>query len=267
MMNISKRRISRSLLWQCLCMALLVCGCHQQVTNAIVVNAPKISASKPVIHVVAKSETLYSIAFNNSMDYRQLAKMNCLKPPYVLHVGLQLSLQRWVPCAKGSKIKSKKWLPKQQLNVVSMVPDDTLEALNKKDFFTPIVVQQPINKSEWKWPVRGPLLARFSASHFGQNGIDIGGKLNTPIKACRDGMVVYSGQGLKSYGKLIIIKHDESDLSAYAHNNQLLVKEGQAVKGGQTIANMGFTGTDRVKLHFEIRHHGKAVNPLLYLPN
>lgn len=116
----------------------------------------------------------------------------------------------------------------------------------------------------WIWPSAGRLLGQFSES--GSKGIAIGGKAGDPVIAAGDGRVVYSGTGLRGYGKLIIIKHNAVFLSAYAHNQNLLVKEGQSVSRGQKIAEMGNTDSDQVKLHFEIRQQGKPVDPLKYLP-
>jgi lipoprotein NlpD len=257
-------------MWQLMGLLLIVSGCHHQTTKATVTTARVNQHGLKNPYLVAKSDTLYSIAFAYQLDYHVLAKMNCIKPPYPIHVGQALSLTQRRQCGGSKAFPSTKVSQtnvKPKTNNISFAEDDTFSALNQKDFFTPIVHQPVVQQRSWKWPVQGPILARFSAQRFGQNGIDIGGKLNTPIKACADGTVVYSGQGLKSYGKLLIIKHNDADLSAYAHNNQLLVKEGQAVKMRQMIATMGYTGTDRVKLHFEIRHQGKAVNPLLYLTN
>jgi len=110
------------------------------------------------------------------------------------------------------------------------------------------------------------LLARFAAGEPTRQGIDIGGTAGAAVRAAADGVVVYSGSGLVGYGELIIIKHNEQWLSAYGHNRKRLVSEGQSVKAGQQIAEMGRTGTDRDKLHFEIRYNGKPVDPLLYLP-
>ncbi len=122
------------------------------------------------------------------------------------------------------------------------------------------------NKSlSWSWPVKGKLLQSFAPAK-GKKGIDIVAREGTPIKAAESGKVVYSGQGLRGYGLLLIIKHNETFLSAYAHNQSLLINEGQIVKKGQTIARLGNTGTDRNKLHFEIRKNGQPVNPLSYLP-
>ena len=110
------------------------------------------------------------------------------------------------------------------------------------------------------------MIAPFQGDSGLNKGIDLGGKLGEPVLAAASGRVVYAGSGLSGYGKLLIIKHSEIFLSAYAHNNELLVKEGDFIKGGQRIADMGSSGTDRVKLHFEIRSEGSPVDPLNYLP-
>ncbi|MBL4659615.1 MAG: peptidoglycan DD-metalloendopeptidase family protein [Alcanivoracaceae bacterium] len=116
------------------------------------------------------------------------------------------------------------------------------------------------------WPVKGKILSTFSQSDTSRKGIDISSNLGAPVYASNNGTVVYSGDGLRGYGELIIIKHSNNLLSAYAHNANRLVKEGQVVKQGQKIANSG-KGTDgRPLLHFEIRKNGQPVNPLLYLP-
>jgi lipoprotein NlpD len=119
-------------------------------------------------------------------------------------------------------------------------------------------------KGPWIWPAEGKVLATFSES--GSKGIDIAGKAGDPVVAAGDGRIVYSGTGLRGYGKLVIIKHNATFLSAYAHNQNILVKEGQSVTQGQKIAEMGNTDADRVKLHFEVRRQGKPVDPLQYLP-
>jgi lipoprotein NlpD len=125
----------------------------------------------------------------------------------------------------------------------------------------------PQTPAGWAWPTKGTLISRYSSNGSLNKGIDIGGDLGQPVLAASGGTVVYAGNGLRGYGELIIIKHNETYVSAYGHNRRLLVREGQQVKVGQTIAEMGSTGTDRVKLHFEIRRQGKPVDPLQYLPN
>ncbi len=118
----------------------------------------------------------------------------------------------------------------------------------------------------WSWPTTGAanILAGFDEQK--NKGVDIGGRAGDPVLAAADGRVVYAGAGLRGYGNLIILKHNNTYLTAYAHNQSLLVKEDQTVRKGQKIAEMGSTDTDRVKLHFEIRRQGKPVDPLKYLP-
>ena len=116
----------------------------------------------------------------------------------------------------------------------------------------------------WIWPASGKMIGTFSEA--GNKGVDIAGKAGDPVVASAEGKVVYSGEGLRGYGKLVIIKHNATYLSAYAHNQTILVKEGQSVSKGQKIAEMGSSGTDKVKLHFEVRRQGKPVDPLKYLP-
>jgi lipoprotein NlpD len=118
----------------------------------------------------------------------------------------------------------------------------------------------------WVWPTDGPLLRPFFPDNAGKKGIDIGGGLGQSVRAASEGKVVYSGSGLIGYGKLIIIKHNKTYLSAYAHNRRLLVKEGDYVRIGQRIAELGNTATEKPMLHFEIRRNGEPVDPLRYLP-
>jgi lipoprotein NlpD len=118
----------------------------------------------------------------------------------------------------------------------------------------------------WVWPTRGRLLRSFQSSGRGKKGIDIGGHDGQPVKAAANGKVVYAGSGLVGYGRLIIIKHNENLLSAYGHNSKLLVSEGEQVRAGQQIAEMGSSGTNRTELYFEVRKDGKPVDPLRYLP-
>ena len=116
----------------------------------------------------------------------------------------------------------------------------------------------------WIWPANGKMIGTFSEG--GSKGVDIAGKAGEPVVAAGDGKVVYSGTGLRGYGKLVIVKHNNTYLSAYAHNQSVMVKEGQTVSKGQKIAEMGNTDADQVKLHFEVRRQGKPVDPLKYLP-
>ncbi|GGB56006.1 peptidoglycan DD-metalloendopeptidase family protein [Shewanella inventionis] len=128
------------------------------------------------------------------------------------------------------------------------------------------VVNLPQQVQQWHWPVRGRIIGYFSVSEQGNQGIKIAGNRGDVIKAAADGRVVYAGNALRGYGNLVIIKHNDDFLSAYAHADTITVKEKQYVSAGQTVAKMGSTGTNQVMLHFEVRYHGKSVNPLRYLP-
>jgi lipoprotein NlpD len=170
---------------------------------------------------------------------RQLASINGLRSPYTIHPGqtLKLSANNISPAPKTTSSKT---------------ATPSLPADNK-----------PI---DWQWPVRGKLITTFNSNKTGRKGIDIAGTEGTDIRAAASGKVVYSGNGLISYGNLVIIKHNRSYLSAYAHNRKLLVEEGDTIKAGQKIAELGKTGADSSRLHFEIRKNGKPVNPLKFLP-
>ena len=127
--------------------------------------------------------------------------------------------------------------------------------------------QTPISSNvSWRWPASGRIIQGFSSTDGGNKGIDIGGSRGQAVNAAAAGTVVYAGNALRGYGNLIIIKHNDDYLSAYAHNESILVKEQQQVKSGQQIAKMGSSGTNGVKLHFEIRYKGKSVDPIRYLP-
>lgn len=118
----------------------------------------------------------------------------------------------------------------------------------------------------WQWPASGPILRRFDGEASGKKGISIGGTHGNQVRAAAAGKVVYTGSGLVGYGRLIILKHNDTYLSAYGHNRDLFVQEGAEVRAGQVIADMGSSGTNRIQLHFEIRRNGKPVDPLRYLP-
>ena len=122
------------------------------------------------------------------------------------------------------------------------------------------------SKLAWRWPADGNVVGTYAGGDPTRQGIDIAGKAGQPVRAAADGVVVYSGSGLVGYGELVIVKHDDQWLSAYGHNRARLVNEGQLVKAGQQIAEMGRSGASRDMLHFEIRYNGKPVDPQQYLP-
>lgn len=206
------------------------------------------------MHKVLPDETLYSIAWRYGLDYSVLAKRNNILPPYAITAGQWLYLTKDKPRVKP---------------VSEHHPQKTTETITKTVVEPPIIKNTPIVEREpttivkhWNWPALGPTIGLFSSSN---KGINIAGHRGDPVFATAAGKVVYSGHGLRGYGNLIIIKHNSMFLTAYAHNNDVLVKGGEWVTAGQKIADIGSTGAQRVMLHFEIRRNGKPVNPLMYL--
>jgi lipoprotein NlpD len=147
-------------------------------------------------------------------------------------------------------------------------PKEYVNSTGKQNVNKVVSNDKPKNTkvSKWLWPTKGRVIKNFSAGDQGNKGIDIAGQRGQPIVSTAGGTVVYSGNALRGYGNLVIVKHNDNYLSAYAHNDRLLVHEGQSVKAGQKIATMGSSGANSVRLHFEIRYQGKSVNPKRYLP-
>jgi lipoprotein NlpD len=214
-----------------------------------------------VVHVVRKSETLYSIAWQYGYDYRKLAQWNQIPKPYTIYPKQRLKLYK--KQGKWSGKKTEKKAAVSQHNVSKRTNNKPAVASHTKAAASKTAKQQ---KVKWYWPTKGKIISRYSASDPGKKGLDIAGKAGQPIRAAASGVVVYSGNGLRGYGNLIIIKHNETYFSAYAHNRKIHVKENEKVKFGQKIADMGSTDTDKPMLHFEIRRNGKPSNPIKYLP-
>jgi len=211
--------------------------------------------SRPARHVVEKGDTLYAIAWRYGIDYRRLAKWNGFGPPFTIYPGQSIRLYPPADSRTASLSPSGSGARKPDAPAARTGTDRAASGgdANGQDML-----------DGWRWPTEGEVTRTFSQS--GGKGIDVAGEPGQPVYAAADGRVVYSGGGLIGYGELIIIKHNQRYLSAYAHNNKSYVQEGDTVAGGQQIAEMGRTGTDRVKLHFEIRLDGKPVDPLAYLP-
>ncbi|MBS7663435.1 peptidoglycan DD-metalloendopeptidase family protein [Pseudomonas lalucatii] len=220
-------------------------------------------------YVVRRGDTLYSIAFRFGWDWKALAARNGITAPYLIRVGqvIRFDGQRSTPPSPVVRAVPAPVVvtPIKPAAPVPSAPPPVRSAPATAVQATPV---QPVQRSAtgWAWPSQGAVIGRFSSNGSLNKGIDIAGELGQPVLAASDGSVVYAGSGLRGYGELLIIKHSDTYVSAYGHNRRLLVREGQRVKAGQTIAEMGSTGTDRVKLHFEIRRQGKPVDPLQYLP-
>ncbi|MBN7122540.1 murein hydrolase activator NlpD [Erwinia billingiae] len=252
-------------------------------------------------YTVKRGDTLFYIAWITGNDFRDLAQRNNVAAPYALNVGQQLQVSNGsggtltggnaVTAADASAggVAVQPSAPQNQGGAVAHQPVITYSEDSGKPSegkmlpssgtttvatttapVTAPTVSSTTNSStpvgSWRWPTDGKIIDNFSASEGGNKGIDIAGSRGQPVISTASGRVVYAGNALRGYGNLIIIKHNDDYLSAYAHNDTMLVREQQEVKAGQKIATMGSTGTSSVRLHFEIRYKGKSVNPLRYLP-
>ena len=220
---------------------------------------PRLSTPKyGATAAVQRGDTLYGIAFRNGIDVRDLAAWNGIAPPYTIYPGQSLRLY-----PRGGVRAIATTTPRPPV----VAPAGPRPAAPTQVRPPPAVVPAPVaSPTTWRWPAEGELIARYVAGEPTKQGIDVAGSSGAPVRAAADGVVVYSGSGLVGYGELIIVKHNEAWLSAYGHNRTRLVNEGQLVKAGQQIAELGRTGAARDMLHFEIRYNGKPVDPLVYLP-
>lgn len=232
----------------------------------------------PGYYIVKKGDTLIGIALDTGNDWRELAAWNNLENPNRILVGQQLRVAATPGESAAVEIRpvNPVSLPAPVAVDIKPVIDPNAKKVTDKpaekpgDKVTDKAVDKAVDKPEsapvtaWSWPASGQIIEGFSETR--NKGIDIALKAGDPVNAALDGQVVYAGNALRGYGNLIIVKHNPTFLSAYAHNRKLLVKEGDAVKRGQPIAEAGNTDAERVKLHFEIRKGGKPVDPVKYLP-
>ena len=255
-------------------------------------------------HVVGKGDTVYMIAWRHGVDYRALARANGIREPYTIFPGQRLLVPEpgdAVPPASGPGTATGERDAPGEVSVLALgdrpapaltplPPPEPAAAPPPKPAAPPspepaaappLKVPKPAPEPaagpsretspanvvagvSWTWPTRGKTIGHFSRA--GGKGIDVAGAFEQPVRAAAGGRVVYAGGGLIGYGKLVIVKHDGRHLSAYGHNERLHVQEGQVVKGGQHISDMGRSGKGRAMLHFEIRRDGKPVDPLRFLP-
>ncbi len=228
--------------------------------------------SKNKTHPVSSGDTLYSIAWQANLDVRKLANHNNIPPPFVIKLGQVIKLGESVDKHKAPTIinKGQKPIRTTKKSINQSVDPNKKQAYVRSQGKSVANVESvtsslPTTVSKWQWPAKGTVVGRFTNKNNPNKGIDIAGKHHSPIIASARGKVVYTGNALKGYGNLVIIKHTENFLSAYAHNEKVLVKEQQWVKSGQQIATMGSNGSKGSALHFEIRYKGKAVDPITYL--
>ena len=207
---------------------------------------------------VVPGDTIYSLARKRAMSVDEFASMNGLKKPYTIYPGQLLRLDKHGAVATTQEPNSTPSATTKHTPGVTPQTTTVSQALPQK---------LPSGPIKWRWPMQGKLLATFNKRKNNAKGIDIAGNKGKSVQAAAAGKVVYSGNGLISYGNLIIIKHNDAFLSAYAYNKKLLVKEGQFIKSGQKIAEIGQFDNEKPRLHFEIRKKGKPVDPLRYLPS
>ena len=257
---------------------LLLAGCASQSPSAVSDGATV--ASGKDVYVVKRGDTLHSIAAALGVDFRSLVIWNNIDNPNLIVVGQGLrtqspgsaSAEQKGLSGSGDTLKSEPQVGKESYSdqtlarALAQVQRKTPAAGTKAapaadDKAEAAVVSADSN---WIWPASGKVVGTFSEG--GAKGIDIAGAAGDPVLAVSDGKVVYSGTGLRGYGKLVIVKHSSTYLTAYAHNQKILVKEDQSVVKGQKIAEMGNTDADQVKLHFEVRKQGRPVDPLKHLP-
>ena len=239
---------------------LSVTGCGQRDDLAPVTELNWRSAhSRPAKYVVMRGDTLYAIAFRYDKDYRELAEANHIYSPYSLRVGQVIQIQSgYQPIPSQPKLKTSKptWADNRtyaQKKTIKQTTD-----------MRPTPSWRIGRTSRWLWPAHGRVVAYFVPT-AGKKGLDISGAKGDKIYAASNGTVAYAGSGLAGYGNLIIIKHDNQFLTAYGNNARNLVSEGQTIRAGQVIAEMGVVDRQYWGVHFEIRQAGKPVNPLNYL--
>lgn len=241
------------------------------------------------IYRVKQGDTLFSIAFRYGLDYRELAKSNRIDSPYVIYPNQKIHL-RGTTSSRSNTTSVPALIVKETSPTPSTKPVTSKQVVSKQVAPTPISVQPKTSEkvsvpvraaekvsapivqgdkmtSDWSWPVDGKVTRSFSSSGVSSKGIDIKGEQGELVKAAADGIVVYAGNGLIGYGNLVIVKHNDVYLSAYAYNENILVKEKQTVRVGDSLAVIGGKGSERPLLHFEVRRDGQPIDPLSVLPS
>ncbi len=223
-----------------------------------------------VHHRVKPGETLYAIGWRYGVDYRDLARWNGIEPPYLIRPGQVLRVAPpqvpwWARQAQTQPQPQSR--PASAAESPSPASPPPVQASTSARPASPTATRREQTPIRWRWPATGPVVRRFDLKPPANKGIDIAGRLGSPVRAAAGGVVVYTGQGIIGYDNLIIVKHDQNYLSAYAHNQTLLVREKDRVAAGQIIARMGRDDTGRTVVHFEIRYRGRPIDPLKLLPH
>lgn len=207
-------------------------------------------------YLVQKGDTLYSIAFRFGLDYKSVARANHIKPPYIIFTNQKIKIAG----IQADDQPDSKPAPSRLTNSKNVAKRSLPSPGIPKTSFS--------NKTRlvWIWPMQGEVVRTFALQGDINKGIDISGNTGQSVVSAEDGVVVYAGGSLRGYGKLVIVKHNDSFLSAYGNNDKLNVKEGQKVRAGDRLARIGGVNKEKPFLHFEIRRNGKPQNPLAHLP-
>ncbi len=235
------------------------------VAPVVVVQLPGAeNVGKPGYFTVRPGDTLYRIALEAGQSPRDLQAWNKLPNPNLIEVGQVLRVVP--PAAVIAAVSAPAAAPAANgVTTTPLAPGAVASRpLDSSSVASPTPTSAGADDVAFLWPAQGQVIANFDEAK--NKGISIAGRIGDPVVAAADGRVVYAGAGLRGYGNLIILKHNNTFLTAYAHNQALLVREDQAVRQGQKIAEMGSSDADRVKLHFEVRRQGKPVDPLGFLP-
>jgi len=275
-----------------LCVSALMTACADKPLAPIEDRDRPGTAKVEQRYTVLRGDTLFSIAFRYGLDFRRLAAANAIPAPFTIFPGQKLRLAEanapplarsgttvtpiLTPTTKASSAPKSTVVAKS--TVTKPAVSSATSASSNKVTSSPAVTAKPIVKKtkpaavtktnvtvgSWRWPVPGKVTRRFETNLH--KGVDISGKRGDAVRATAGGSVVYAGSGIAGYGLMLIVRHNDEYLSAYGHNDALLVDEGDVVRAGQKVAERGSSGTDSVKLHFEIRHRGRPVDPLQLLP-
>lgn len=224
-----------------LAIALLIAGCSGNKSS----DPGSYSGN---VYTVKRGDTLYRISRMTGTSVKDLARLNNISAPYTIEVGQRLKVNGTTKTASSSRKSSGK--------TAAVAPSSAV----------PQSSWPPVGQRCWRWPTSGKVILPYSTADGGNKGIDIAGSRGQPVVASGAGTVVYVGNQLRGYGNLVMIKHGEDYITAYAHNEALLVNNGQKVKAGEKIATMGSSGADGVQLHFQIRYRATAIDPQRYLP-
>jgi len=254
-MRVSRRQCALlAMLWL---IALAGCSTHSVPARD---SGRSVTRTTAGVHVVQRGDTLFTISWQQGLDYQTVAGWNGIVPPYTIYPGQKIRL--YPPNRVSRSASPGTTSPQRATPPPTTAPMSAPTSASAKS----MLAASPDAAITWQWPASGPILRRFDGEASGKKGISIGGTHGNQVRAAAAGKVVYTGSGLVGYGRLIILKHNNTYLSAYGHNRDLFVQEGAEVRAGQVIADMGSSGTNRIQLHFEIRRNGKPVDPLRYLP-